>query len=52
MKGGGQNRARTMLTGAMVGLDGIPERFVSGLNQEDEILQLATGIGTRAPWSA
>lgn len=52
VNGGGQNQARAMLTGAlvgaMVGLDGIPERFVSGLNQKDEILQVAAGIGARA----
>jgi len=45
INGGGQNQVRAMLTGtligAQVGLSGIPQRFIDGLNEKDEILALA-----------
>jgi len=52
VNGGGQNQARAMLTGAlvgaMVGLKGIPERFVTGLDRHEERLALARAIATQA----
>lgn len=49
INGGGQNMSRAMLTGALVGasvgIDGIPQRFVSGLNRKTEIMGLARRIG-------
>lgn len=48
VNGGGQNQARAILTGALVGaqvgLDGIPSRFIEGLNEQSEILQLAKAL--------
>jgi len=45
VNGGGQNQARAILTGALagaqVGLDGIPQRFLSGLSNGSELLTLA-----------
>lgn len=45
VNGGGQNMARAMLTGALVGaqvgLPGIPERLISGLTEGEELLKLA-----------
>lgn len=45
LNGGGQNLARTMLTGAlsgaMVGLSGIPRRFTEGLERAEPLLALA-----------
>ena len=45
LNGGGQNQVRTMLTGALigaqVGFSRIPERFIDGLRQKDELLNLA-----------
>ena len=45
INGGGQNLARAMLTGvlsgAMVGLSGIPARFIAGLAQSKTLLALA-----------
>ncbi len=45
VNGGGQNLARAMLTGALVGaqvgLSGIPRRFIDGLARSDEQLDLA-----------
>ena len=45
INGGGQNMARAMLTGALVGaqvgLEGIPERFIDGLENGKELLALA-----------
>lgn len=45
LNGGGQNMARAMLTGALVGalvgIDGIPQRFIDGLTRKNEILELA-----------
>lgn len=45
INGGGNNMARASVTGgmsgAMVGLSGIPERFIKGLNNHEELLELA-----------
>lgn len=45
VNGGGQNQARTILTGALVGaqtgLSGIPQRFVDGLEKKEELLELS-----------
>lgn len=45
INGGGQNLARAMLTGAlggaMVGLSGIPRRFITGLQRAEPLLALA-----------
>ena len=45
VNGGGQNEARAMLTGALVGaqvgLTGIPQRFIDGLEDSGELRQLA-----------
>ncbi|HET7931408.1 MAG TPA: ADP-ribosylglycohydrolase family protein [Rhodanobacteraceae bacterium] len=52
INGGGQNQARAMLTGAlvgaMVGIDGIPERFITGLEKSGEYLDLAQRIARQA----
>lgn len=52
INGGGQNQARAMLTGAlvgaMVGIDGIPKRFISGLEKSAEYLDLAQRIARQA----
>lgn len=44
LNGGGQNQVRTMLTGALigaqVGFSEIPQRFIKGLQQKDELLAL------------
>lgn len=48
INGGGQNMARAMLTGALVGaqvgLEGIPQRFIDGLERGAELLGLAKRI--------
>ncbi|HCR14248.1 MAG TPA: ADP-ribosylglycohydrolase family protein [Solidesulfovibrio sp.] len=48
VNGGGQNQARTILTGALVGaqagLSGIPQRFVDGLEEKTELLELAGAL--------
>ena len=45
VNGGGQNMSRAMLTGALadaqVGLSGIPQRFIDGLTEGREIVDLA-----------
>ena len=45
INGGGQNQARAILTGALVGAQvgksGIPRRFIAGLAEQDELLELA-----------
>ena len=45
LNGGGQNQARAMLagtlTGAMVGLSGIPRRFIDGLERAEPLMALA-----------
>ena len=53
INGGGQNMSRACLTGALVGaqvgLSGIPERFITGLKDGDEIVTLAKSIATMEP---
>ena len=48
VNGGGNNMARAALTGAlsgaMVGLEGIPEKFITGLGDHERLLQLASKI--------
>jgi ADP-ribosylglycohydrolase len=48
INGGGQNQARAMLTGALVGaqvgLSGIPKRFIDGLTDRVELSGLAAGL--------
>lgn len=52
LNGGGQNQSRAMLTGALVGaqvgLRGIPERFLDGLTDSDELLALADKLADQA----
>ncbi len=52
INGGGQNMSRAMLTGALVGaqvgLTGIPRRFIDGLENSQELLQLAKNLGELA----
>ncbi|WP_116474909.1 ADP-ribosylglycohydrolase family protein [Zobellella maritima] len=52
VNGGGQNQARAILTGtlvgAQVGLAGIPRRFIEELEQADELLQLAKTLASQA----
>ena len=51
INGGGQNMSRAMLTGALVGaqvgLEGIPGRFIDGLENGQELLALARKLGTQ-----
>ncbi|WP_024954472.1 ADP-ribosylglycohydrolase family protein [Sulfurospirillum arcachonense] len=48
LNGGGQNQARSILTGALVGaqvgIKNIPKRFIDGLNEKDELLALANSL--------
>ncbi len=48
VNGGGQNQARAILTGALVGaqvgIDEIPAQFIQGLNEGKEILTLAKAL--------
>ena len=52
LNGGGQNQARCMLTGALVGaqvgLSGIPQRFLDGLEKAPELISLARMLGEHA----
>ncbi len=52
INGGGQNQARAILTGALVGaqvgLGGIPGRFVKGLERGGELTALARQLGAAA----
>ena len=52
INGGGQNMARAMLTAALVGaqtgLSGIPERFVTGLEDHERLLDLAQTVAAGA----
>jgi ADP-ribosylglycohydrolase len=52
LNGGGQNMSRACLTGALVGaqvgLSGIPERFLTGLENHSELVALARQLGSRA----
>ncbi|MHB1081280.1 MAG: ADP-ribosylglycohydrolase family protein [Prosthecobacter sp.] len=49
VNGGGQNQARCILTGALVGaqvgLSGIPHRFLEGLEKSSELTALARQLG-------
>ena len=53
INGGGQNQARAMLTGALVGaqvgLKRIPQRFIDELAEHDELLRLAEGLAACIP---
>lgn len=50
INGGGQNQARAILTcaltGAQVGLSGIPKRFLEGLDNVDELITLAENMAS------
>ena len=52
INGGGQNMARAMLTAALVGaqtgLSGIPERFITGLEDHERLLDLAHSVAAGA----
>lgn len=52
INGGGQNMSRACLTGALVGaqvgLSGIPQRFVDGLENHAELVTLAQRLGDRS----
>jgi ADP-ribosylglycohydrolase len=52
LNGGGQNQARCILTGALVGaqvgLSRIPHRFLDGLDKSSELTALARQLGERA----
>jgi ADP-ribosylglycohydrolase len=52
INGGGQNQARAILTGALVGaqvgLSGIPKRFLDGLENSAELIALAEQLGADA----
>lgn len=52
LNGGGQNQARCILTGALigaqVGLSGIPRRFLEGLENSKELTALAIRLGEQA----
>ena len=52
LNGGGQNQARCILTGALVGaqvgLSGIPQRFLDGLENVGELTSLARTLGELA----
>jgi ADP-ribosylglycohydrolase len=53
--GGGQNQARCILTGALVGaqvgLSGIPQRFLDGLDNANELIALARLLGEHSCWA-
>ncbi|HID69029.1 MAG TPA: ADP-ribosylglycohydrolase family protein [Desulfobacterales bacterium] len=50
VNGGGQNQARAILTGALAGaqtgFSGIPQRFIEGLENHDELYQLALDLSS------
>lgn len=50
VNGGGQNCARAMLTGALVGaqvgISGIPSRFIDGLSDKEELMKLANDFAS------
>jgi ADP-ribosylglycohydrolase len=52
INGGGQNQVRAILTGALtgaqVGLSGIPERFIDGLENVDSLLKMAAELARQA----
>ncbi|MCX5883808.1 MAG: ADP-ribosylglycohydrolase family protein [Deltaproteobacteria bacterium] len=51
VNGGGQNQARAILTGALVGaqtgLSGIPKRFLDGLEESTELIKLAVNLASK-----
>ncbi len=51
VNGGGQNQARAILTGALVGaqtgLSGIPQRFLDGLEDSPALRNLAVGLASQ-----
>jgi ADP-ribosylglycohydrolase len=51
INGGGQNQARAMLTGALagaqIGLSGIPQRFIDGLENHAQLLQAAAQLAAQ-----
>ena len=53
VNGGGQNQARAILAGALAGaqtgLSGIPQRFLSGLENSEELLDLAGRLAKQMP---
>jgi ADP-ribosylglycohydrolase len=56
LNGGGQNQARCILTGALVGaqvgLTGIPQRFFDGLQNASELTALARQLGDQSEHGA
>jgi ADP-ribosylglycohydrolase len=52
LNGGGQNMSRACLTGALagaqVGLGGIPERFIGGLRDAEDLLALSRQVAAQA----
>ncbi len=52
INGGGQNQARAILVGALsgaqAGFDGIPRRFIDGLEQGEEIVSLSAQLAEQA----
>jgi ADP-ribosylglycohydrolase len=52
INGGGQNMSRAFLTGALVGaqvgLSKIPQRFIDGLENSNELVSLALELGDLA----
>lgn len=52
VNGGGENQARAILTGALVGaqtgLSGIPKRFLDGLDETDALQRLAMEVAKKA----
>jgi ADP-ribosylglycohydrolase len=56
LNGGGQNQARSILTGALigaqVGLSGIPKRFLDGLENAKVLVALAERLGEQAEISS
>ena len=52
VNGGGQNQARAILTGALtgaqVGLSGIPQRFLDGLENGDALCEMAAKLALQA----
>jgi ADP-ribosylglycohydrolase len=56
INGGGQNQARAILTGALVGaqtgLSGIPPRFLDGLEEGETLQRLALDLASRVDSSA
>jgi len=53
INGGGQNQSRAMLVGALVGaqvgLDGIPQRFLGGLERSRTLQELASALARQIP---